>query len=65
MTKLREEDLVRTQVLTAERGRSVRSTAQELGSPRARFATGSSLGAEGGDGRRHKPRRCAGQPPAT
>ena len=42
-----EADLVCSQLLTAECGRSVRSTVQELGVARARFAAGSSVEPKG------------------
>ena len=60
MTKLREEDLVCAQVLTAEGGRSVRSTAQELGVAESTLRYRLKRRAEGAaDGRRHKPEACA------
>ena len=56
MTKLREEDLVCAQVLTAEGGRSVRSTAQEVGVAESTLRYRLKRRAEGAvDGRRHKP----------
>ena len=61
MTKLREADLVCAQVLTAECGRSVRSTAQELGVAESTLRYRLKRRAEGAvDGRRHKPEACAG-----
>ena len=60
MTKLREADLVCAQVLTAECGRSVRSTAQELGVAESTLRYRVKRRAEGAvDGRRRKPEACA------
>lgn len=60
MTKLREEDLVCAQVLTAQCGHSVRSAAQQLGVAESTLRYRLKRRAEGAeDGRRRKPEACA------